>query len=186
VSNETALLVIGAQVNMFAPGSTVHDGDTVLKTLGWLISRARAAGALVVFVQNNGGKGHPDQLGSAGWQIHPSLAPQAGDLVLQKSTSDAFHLTPLQKELTRRGIKRLVLAGMQSEDGVDATCRRASALDYDVTLVSDAHSTYDSDKLPAAEVISSQNASLSAVAKVVSSSAVDFQQGLRQQRRNFA
>ena len=133
----------------------------------------------MVLVQNNGGKGDPDQLGSPGWQIHPSLAPQVGDLVLQKSTSDAFHLTPLQKELTRRGIKRLVLAGMQSEYCVDTTCCRASALGDDVTLVSDGLSIYDTDKLPAAEVIASQNASLTAVAGVVASSAVDFQQGLR-------
>jgi len=182
VSNETALIVIDAQSNMFAPGSSVHEGETILRTLSSLIARARSEGALVVFVQNNGKKGDPDQMGSPGWQIHPSLSPQAGDLVIQKSTSDAFHLTPLQKELTKRGIHRLVLAGMQSEYCVDATCRRASALDYEVILVSDGHSTYDGEALPASDVIARQNASLSAVARVVESNAVDFRQAQKQRR----
>jgi nicotinamidase-related amidase len=174
MSNETALLVIDAQVNMFASGSTVYAGETILKTLGSLIARARSASVLVVYVQNNGGKGDPDQLGTSGWQIHPSLAPQAGDLVLQKSTADAFHLTPLQKELTRRGIRRLVLAGMQTERCVDATCRRASSLGYEVLLIGDGHTTYDVDGLPAVDVIARHNASLSEFAKVVGSDEIDF------------
>jgi nicotinamidase-related amidase len=174
VSSETALLVIDAQVNMFAPGSTVHHGETILKTLNSLIARARSAGVLVVYVQNNGGKGDPDQLGTSGWQIHPALATQAGDLVLQKSTADAFHLTPLQKELTRRGIRRLVLAGMQTESSIDATCRRASSLGYEVLLIGDGHSTYDADGLPAVDVIASHNASLSEFAKVGGSDELDF------------
>jgi len=185
MSNGTALLVIDAQVNLFAPESAVHDSEKLLNTLGWLIARARSADALVVYVQNNGGKGDPDQLGTPGWQIHPGLAPQAGDLVLQKSTSDPFHLTPLQKELTRREIKRLIIVGLQSEHSIEAACRRASALDYEVVLVGDGHSTRNNDKLPAADVIAAQNASLGAFAKVIGSSDVDFRQGLKP-RRNFS
>jgi len=184
MSNGTALLVIDAQVNKFSPESAVHESQKLLTTLNWLIARARSANALVVYVQNNGRKGELDQLGTPGWQIHPSLAPQAGDLVLQKSAPDPFHLTPLQKELTRREIRRLIIAGTQSELSIDAACRRASALDYEVVLVSDGHSTYGNDKPSPADVITGQNASLAAVAKVIGSSEVDFRQGLKP-RRNF-
>ena len=128
MSNGTALLVVDAQVSMFAPGSSVHDGERILSTLSSLIDRARVSGALVVFVQNNGGKGEPDQLGSAGWRIHPSLATRAGDLIIQKSAPDAFHRTPLQKELARSGTGRLVIAGLQTDNCIDATVRRGVVL----------------------------------------------------------
>jgi nicotinamidase-related amidase len=182
MSNGTALLIIDAQANMFATGASVYEGETMLKTLDALIGRARSAGVLVVFIQNNGKKGEPDQLGTAGWQIHPALPIQAGDLVLQKSSPDAFHLTPLQKELTRREIKRLFIAGMQTDSSVDATCRRAANLDYQVTLVSDGHSTHDSAEFQAQELIARYNNSLSALVRVADSAHIEFQQSQRQRR----
>jgi nicotinamidase-related amidase len=40
---------------------------------------------------------------------------------------------------------------------VDTTCRRATSLGYDVTLVSDAHLTRDSEVLPATSIIAHHN-----------------------------
>jgi hypothetical protein len=40
---------------------------------------------------------------------------------------------------------------------VDTTCRRATSLGYDVTLVGDAHLTKDSEVLTAAEIIAHHN-----------------------------
>jgi nicotinamidase-related amidase len=66
---------------------------------------------------------------------------------------------------------------MQTEYGIDATCRGASALGYQVTLVRDGHSTYDADDLPAAEVIVRHNVSIGTFAAVIESDAIDFRQG---------
>ncbi|MEA2594249.1 MAG: hypothetical protein QOF01_718, partial [Thermomicrobiales bacterium] len=44
------------------------------------------------------------------------------------------------------------------------TCRRAISLDYDVTLVADGHTTWDNDRLTAAQVIAHTNAALSELA----------------------
>ena len=54
-----ALLLIDAQVNMFAP-DPVHDGPVVLSRLKELAGRARAAGIPVIFVRNNGSPDDPD------------------------------------------------------------------------------------------------------------------------------
>jgi nicotinamidase-related amidase len=173
-SSRTALLIVDAQVDMFVPGSSVHAGETVLKTLSALIARARRAGIPVIYVQNNGGEGDPDQPGTPGWEIHPALAPFDRDLVFQKSSPDAFDLTGLREELVRRGIGRVIIAGLQTEYCIDATCRGARALGYEVVLVSDGHSTYDTEKLPAVEVITRHNASLGALATVLESGSIEF------------
>lgn len=174
MDNRTALLVIDAQVNMFAPENPVYASEKLLKTLGSLLAQARSANIPIVYVQNNGGPDDPDQPGTSGWLIHPALAPSEGDAVIQKGTPDAFYHTSLQEELLRRRIKQVVLVGMQTEYCIDTTCRHAFALDYQVTLVKDGHSTYDTKRLPAVDVIAHHNAILTAFATVVEADAIDF------------
>ncbi|MFX1517847.1 MAG: isochorismatase family protein, partial [Promethearchaeota archaeon] len=86
--------------------------------------------------------------------------PHKRDLVIQKSTPDAFHDTSLKSELGSREIKEIIITGLQTEYCIDTTCRRAFSLNFEVTLVEDAHSTWDSDLLTAKQIISHHNAVL--------------------------
>lgn len=90
-----------------------------------------------------------DEIGSPGWQIHPAIAPQDGDLVMRKPEADAFYGTSLQQEMKARGIAQLMVVGCKSEVCIDATCRRAVNLGFNITLASDAHSTTDNVVLTA-------------------------------------
>ena len=159
---------------MFAPENAVYASESLLQTLHRVIAQVRSAGIPMVYVQNNGGPDDPDQPGTPGWQIHPALVPQALDLVIQKWTPDAFYRTSLQDELTQRGIEHLILMGMQTEYCIDTTCRHAFALDYQVTLIKDGHSTYSTSLLPAKDIIAHHNGLLRAFAKVVEAEAIDF------------
>jgi len=85
------------------------------------------------------------------------VAPVEGDVVVQKKTPDAFHETNLHHELESRGIKKLIIAGLQTEYCIDTTCRRAFILGYDAILVRDAHSTWDSPLLTAQQIIGHHN-----------------------------
>jgi nicotinamidase-related amidase len=160
MSNDTALLVIDVQNGMFADDDPVYQGAELLATIGDLLAKARAADAAVIYVQHNGGPGHPLEPGSAGWPIHPAIAPAAGEPVIGKTTPDSFHETRLQAELEARGVVKLVVAGIQTEICVDTTCRRAASLGYQTTLVRDAHSTWDSRTLSAVQIIAHHNDTL--------------------------
>jgi len=61
MDHTTALLVVDAQVNMFAESSSVFQGERLLQTLRDLIAKGRSLGVPVIYVQNNGGEGDPDQ-----------------------------------------------------------------------------------------------------------------------------
>ncbi|MBN2005914.1 MAG: cysteine hydrolase [Anaerolineae bacterium] len=174
MTGETALLLIDAQVNMFEEECSVFDGERLLKALVSLIVRAHAACIPVIYVQNNGGEGDPDMPGLPGWQIHSALSPRFDELVIQKRTPDAFHETNLQSALESRQIRRLIIAGMQTEMCIDATCRRAHMLGYDVTLVKDAHSTFDDGDLMASQTIDQYNEALRAVIRVENASDIQF------------
>jgi len=157
MSNDTALLVIDAQAGNFEESAPVHGGSDLLAKISRLIARSRAAGAPVAYVQHCGPGDAIDQPGAPGWEIHPAVAPVEGDAVIQKSHPDAFQDTNLQRELESRGIKRLIITGIQTEYCVDTTCRRAYSLGYGVTLVKDAHSTWDTELLTAPQIIAHHN-----------------------------
>jgi nicotinamidase-related amidase len=158
--NDTALLVIDVQNGMFAEDDPVYQGSELLATIGDLLAKARAAQVPVIYVQHNGGPGHPLEPGSEGWPIHSAIAPSEGERVVGKATPDSFHETTLQAELEAHGIVKLIVAGIQTECCVDTTCRRAASLGYQITLVRDAHSTWDSRTLSAAQIIAHHNEAL--------------------------
>lgn len=156
----TALLVIDLQRAMFEGGQTPHDGDGVLVRVTGLIARARAEGVPLIFVQHDGGPGDELEHGRPGWEYHPAVAPAAGERVVEKTRCSAFYRTDLDRVLRDQGIERLVVAGMQTEYCIDTTCRAAHDLGYDVVLVADGHSTFDSPAATAAQIVAHHNQTL--------------------------
>jgi len=146
------LLIVDAQVNQFEPPMAVHDGPLILGRLKSLVARARAANVPVAFIQNDGGEADPDLPGTPGWALHPELLPAASEKVYRKTTTDSFHETGLLEDLRAAGVTDLVIAGMQSNYCIDATTRRAVTEGFNVTLVSDAHSTFSFTEEPAAAI----------------------------------
>jgi nicotinamidase-related amidase len=153
----TALLIIDMQLGNFHGPDPVPGGENLLATVQRLIARARGPVVPIFYVQNTGRTGDPDEIGTPGWEIHPTIAPKEGDVVIAKETPDAFHETTLHQELNSQGIERLVIAGLQTEYCIDTTCRRAYSLGYDVVVVKDAHSTWNSADLEAAQIIRHHN-----------------------------
>jgi len=155
--SDIALLIIDMQAGNFSEPNPVYKGNELLAKVKSMITKGRSAQIPIIYVQNNGDSGDPDEYGTAGWEIHSLVAPIEGDVVVQKKTPDAFHETNLHHELESRGIKKLIIAGLQTEYCIDTTCRRAFILGYDVILVRDAHSTWDSPLLTAQQIIGHHN-----------------------------
>ena len=153
---ETALVVIDVQVGVV---EEAHDAAGVMERIRGLQERARAAGVPVVHVQHHDpdGVGSPLEQGKPAWEIHPTVAPVAGEPVVHKMQCDSFHETELQQVLGRLGARHLVIAGCQTDYCVDTSCRRAVTLGYNVTLAADAHSTVGNGVLTAEQIIAHHN-----------------------------
>lgn len=159
----TALLIVDAQNEMFDPSNPVHESGKLLENLQTLIQKARSANVPVIYVQHNDA-GLVE--GTDFWQIHQSIQPEAEDLVIQKKSPDSFHETALLEQLKSQGIQNLVIAGNQTEHCIDATTRSASKHGLNVTLAKDAHGTWDSETMTAAQIIGHHNEMLSNFAEV--------------------
>ena len=168
-----ALLVIDVQNGVFSWEDTkVLAGDALLATINSLIASARESGSPVVFVQ------HQDEWlvpGSELFALVGDLDARPGvDRSIVKRHGSAFHDTPLEADLRALGVDGLVVCGLQTEFCVDSTVRHACTLGFAVTLVADAHSTYDSEGLTAAQIIAHHNRVLGSYASVTDAGAVTF------------
>ena len=76
--------------------------------------------------------------GTAGVEIHESVAPYEGEPVVQKEHPNAFLDTTLEQELRARRVDHVVVCGMMTSMCVDATVRAAVDLGFRATVVHDA------------------------------------------------
>ncbi|MDQ0096052.1 isochorismatase family protein [Paeniglutamicibacter psychrophenolicus] len=146
--DRTALVVIDVQNNVVADA---YLREETIGNINELVKRARESGAPVVWVQ------HSDEemeVGSADWEIVPELSPAAEEPVIQKIYGDSFEGTNLEAVLASAGVGRLFVSGAESDACIRSTVHGAFTRGYDVTLVSDAHTTSDMTEwgAPAPEV----------------------------------
>jgi nicotinamidase-related amidase len=150
----TALLLVDVQRGVVAEA---HRRDEVLTNVAVVAERARSQGVPVVWVQH-ADPGMP--IGSDAWQLVPEVPRRESERVVRKRFGDAFEDTELEDVLAEAGVGRLVVAGAQTDACVRATIHGAFARGYDVTLVSDAHTTEDLSAWgapPPAQVIAHTN-----------------------------
>jgi len=109
-----------------------------------VLAAARRAGMGVFFTRH----GHapraaapdfPDTAarGEPGWEIVPALAPQAGDVIVEKATINAFVSGQLDERLRQLGIRHLAFCGNTIDVCVHSTLRAAVDLDYECLLLAD-------------------------------------------------
>jgi nicotinamidase-related amidase len=157
---KNALVVIDMQAGLFEPEPP--EAQAVVARIAALASRARAAGAPVVWVQHE--SAGDLVVDSPGWQLHPGLHAQASDVFVRKTMSDAFLRTPLPELLRERGVGHVVVCGYSSEFCVDSSVRGAAARGFAVTLAADAHTSHDKPHATGLQIRLHENETLSNIA----------------------
>ncbi len=176
--SNSALLVIDVQ-NGVVEGA--HQRDAVIAHINSVISNARAKDVPVIWVQ------HSDEelvIDTPGWQIVPELVPLVNEPVVRKLFRSSFEKTELDEVLASKGVSHLYITGAQTNNCIRHTCHAALERGYDITLISDAHTTtgyeWNGHAVIAADVISEQNDNLSRYdlpgrkAQVIESAAITF------------
>lgn len=143
VHKRSAFLVIDTQVGFTSGKIPLYMKEQVLDTMQGLLDRARNANIHVAYTQFDGPPGHPAEPGTPGWEIDSHIRPTSIDSVFRKCSTDSFYRNNLHEHLQEIGVNHIYVIGCITELCVDTTCRRAVTLEYDVTLISDAHSTFD-------------------------------------------
>ena len=164
VPDQTALVVIDMQNDLCSPdgsfarqGADVSAYRAITPRIARLVTAAREADVLVIFVQATTRKDHatqslsqlffelrmqrsypePEQVplafceaGTWGHEVLPELGCRDTDVVIEKHRSSAFIGTSLDLVLRSQAIKTVVAVGCTTEGCVDSTVRSAGFLEY--------------------------------------------------------
>jgi nicotinamidase-related amidase len=147
----TALLVMDMQPAIL---SRLPDTTTLISNVSKAIANARQKQMPVIYVvvgfrqdapeisPNNksfmASKAQMPSMGMAEFtNIHPEVAPQAGDIIVTKRRISAFTGSDLEVVLRSLSIHHLVLTGVATSGVVLSTTREAADKDYRLTILSD-------------------------------------------------
>ncbi|KQU12967.1 MULTISPECIES: cysteine hydrolase family protein [Peribacillus] len=144
------LVVIDVQTAVVEHG---YKRDKTIDKINRLIRCAREQQIPIIYIQHEYPEG-PMSKGEPGWQFHPRLEkPLHQEVTIYKTVPNSFTHTPLKQTLDKLDATHIYICGAQTEFCVDSTCRGAFDLDYNVTLITDAHTTSDADHLSAPRII---------------------------------
>lgn len=179
----TALLLIDV-INAFdfdGGELLVEQATTTIAPIKRLITKARAAGAPIIYANDNYGNWTEtfDTLvarcqsdDNRGCEVVRALAPQDGDHFILKPKHSAFYLTPLDALLKQLDAERLVICGYAGDICVLFTANDAYMREYSVCVPEDAVASETADGNACALTMLRENLSVD-TAPVV---AVEFRQ----------
>lgn len=151
----SALIVIDLANDFVYPGGVIADAggpayqqlaQAIIPNLKRLLDAARAAGITVVYATD----AHtPADAELRKWPPHAmkgtklaaivaELAPQPGDLVVEKRTYSPFASSDLEAQLRARGIERLYVTGLHTDCCARHTSGDAFQKGYDLVWITDA------------------------------------------------
>jgi nicotinamidase-related amidase len=141
----TALIVIDLQKGIVS-GNFIHPIGEIVERTRELIDVFRAKKLPAVLVNVAGRPPGRTEQGprssisfAEGWtDFVPELNRQPSDIVVTKRSWGAFATTDLDAQLTARGVTQVVMTGVVTSGGVEATARHAYELGFNVTLALDA------------------------------------------------
>jgi nicotinamidase-related amidase len=155
----TALLVVDVLPFAIRLDTAPRPGRAVFDAVVSLVNACRDASAHVVLVEP-GGSPHavqptdaplpPIVVGPQDRTWPAEIGPRPGDIVVGKPRWGAFHGTDLDASLRSRGVETVLVAGIATDIGVEATARQAYDAGYHVVVVEDATAAFTADAHEAA------------------------------------
>ena len=139
--NYDALVIVDMQTALVE--AEPYNKVVVVENIKALLDFCRKKGIPVIYVQHDGEKGDEVERGSVGWTIYKDIAPLPDEKIFEKHYNSAFRKTGLHEYLQEKGIKKIILCGMQTEYCLDATCKVAFEYEYEVTIPQSTTTTFD-------------------------------------------
>ncbi len=146
-SRETAVIVVDMQNDFVKPEGKLYvpTAPKTIEPIRRLLDKARKKKVRIFYTQDTHYDDDPEyaiwgehvRYGTWGWKIIDELAPEPGDIVVQKTRYDGFYGTPLEDLLRVYNIKNLVIVGTVANICVLHTAGSAALRWYKVIVPMD-------------------------------------------------
>ena len=143
----TVLLVVDVQ--KLITNEKIYAYDRFIGNVRKLIEVSRKNGVEVIYVRHDDGEGQPLSKGNDGYDIHEDFAPEAGEKVFDKSVNSPFRDTGLTEYLRSKGVRRLIVTGLQTEYCIDATVKCGFEHGFEMIVPEYCNTTTDNEYMTA-------------------------------------
>ena len=144
VTAKTPLIILDLQKAIDHPDWGIRNNPNVEANLAKLLTIWRKNKWPVIHVKHDSGnpKSHyyAHQSGNA---FKSEVAPIGGEPIVTKTVHSAFVETGLREALAKLGTKHFLLAGVKTNNSIEATVRHGSNLGYDIHLLADGCFTHN-------------------------------------------
>lgn len=142
--DSSALIVIDVQQGFDDPAWGTRDNPAAEANIARLVAAWSDAARPIVLVRHDSTSPEsPLAAGTPGNALKPVVAEAPHELLVTKQVNSAFHGDPdLHAWLAARGIRQLVICGIQTNMCVETTARVGGNLGYEVTVPLDATHTF--------------------------------------------
>lgn len=142
--NIPALIIVDMLKGIHQPHLGPRNNPHAEDQLAMLLNTWRHAGAPLVHIRHISRSAQSIFApGQSGVEFLERFEPLPAEPVFEKNVPDAFAHTPLEKWLHQRNIRRIVIAGVITNNSIECTARSADHLGFSPWVASDACFTFD-------------------------------------------
>ena len=131
--------------------------EEIISNIKRLIKSSRENNVEVIYIQHNDKIGDELEPNSEGWKIYDEVSPNKNEVVINKTYNSSFKDTNLKIYLGNKGIKQLIITGMQTEYCIDATCKVAFEYGFEVIIPEKTNTTFNNGDIVAKDLYDHYN-----------------------------
>ncbi len=141
METNVALIVVDVQQGLFNKKTKVYKEVELIENINSIIEKFRKEKHPIIFIRHT----NKSMLieGSDNWQIHYGVKCLDSDTKINKSKSNVFNEKTLPKLLKEKNVTEIVVVGLVTHGCVKAACLSAKKIGLGVTLIGDAHSSFN-------------------------------------------
>ena len=143
--SDTALLVVDVQELITV--DTLYNFAVFRDNLINLISESRKNNVEVIYVRHDDGAGEPLSMGKDGFDVADDFAPKAGEKVFDKNVNSPFRDSGLLEYLRSKGVKKLIVTGLQTDYCIDATVKCGFEHGFEMIVPENCNTTFSNDHM---------------------------------------
>lgn len=135
------LLVIDAQEQI--TNEKLYNFEGFVDAVKKLIAAARENGVEVIYIRHDDGAAPGLVKGTDGFEVYSGFAPETEEKIYDKTVNSAFRDTGLLEYLKDKGVKRVIITGLQTDYCIDANVKCAFEHGFEVIVPHSANTTTD-------------------------------------------
>lgn len=135
------LLIIDAQKGIV--NNKLYSYDKFIENVKLLIKTARENHIEVIYIRHDDGEGELLSHGNHGFEIYEGFRPMENEQIYDKNVNSCFKETGLLEYLGAKSIKRIIVAGLQTDYCIDAAVKCGFEHGFKVIVPEYANSTFD-------------------------------------------